>query len=85
MIRVNTWTTRNSNGVTEHCEVSSTDSGMYGTGKYHWSNRPWQRYDFCVALSKAMKEAGFDEEAITMVQNKNSLNSAIEALQEVKR
>lgn len=54
---VNSWY-RNASGTTEVTEIFRFESRLWaiGVGKYHWINRPWQRYDYESSLSDALDD-----------------------------
>lgn len=54
---VNSWY-RNSSGTTEVTEIFrfSDYCRPLGVWKYHWINRPWQRYDYESSLSDALDD-----------------------------
>ncbi len=51
--RVCCFTTKTSMYHTEHAVLYTKDYGCIGfEGKYKWSNRPWQSFDYCSAMSE---------------------------------
>lgn len=67
--------------VTEKVELDIGDEKTL-TGKYYWYNRPWQKYDYEVALHNALYKF-IPEEELKQIRDCDSLKEALEKLAEI--
>lgn len=73
--------TRTPTRTTEKVELDIGDDKTL-TGKYYWYNRPWQKYDYEVALHNALYKF-ISEEELKQVRACDSLKEALEKLAEI--
>lgn len=64
------WTTSTRYKVTEHVKVVLDNKRGYG--EYKWLNRPWQKFDYEIALRNALIDLGIDRTLVEEAEDKSS-------------
>lgn len=64
------WTTSTKYKVTEHVKVVLDNKRGYG--EYKWLNRPWQKFDYEIALRNALIDLGIDRTLVEEAEDKSS-------------
>ena len=69
----------------EDVRIEDASGDLLGFGRYKWLNRPWQRFTYDVAFTKAVRDAFGDtaaKKADEAVENSSSIEGALKYLEE---
>lgn len=69
----------------EDVRIEDASGDLLGFGRYKWLNRPWQRFTYDVAFTKAVRDAFGDtaaKKADEAVENSSSIDGALKYLEE---